>query len=424
MKKIKAIFKYIFYTFLIFLVGLCCYVFVCLDILHKDYVNIFGYTYFVVVSGSMSGEIEVNDIVLVDITKEVNVDDIIAYKSEKSIVTHRLIQKTGDKFVTKGDANDTYDKAITKNDIIGKIVFVVSPKFLLEFVVLVFIILIVIALLNFDGFFKKLFKKEDSKKEEKAVEPEIKREYKEVLPQDIFCSPQDRNNYNEHSGLTITIPLSELKSLRKKLEKEQKVSDSLEVLEDDEIEVLDAENDDIKVVTQDREKKEEDIYNIVDVVLKVNNGQLETTHLTKEWQKKYKYIYRLCLHLQNGRYDLLDKEINEVPFKELFDYDIDKIGLYKELRNKIYDLPIYAFLKILFIAILYNDENFFDGVFKILKYKILIDKNNSFVVVKEKYDKKKLKELIAFIERVSKKYNKNDNLDLNREKKLVEINNY
>ena len=424
MKKIKAIFKYIFYTFLIFLVGLCCYVFVCLDILHKDYVNIFGYTYFVVVSGSMSGEIEVNDIVLVDITKEVNVDDIIAYKSEKSIVTHRLIQKIGDKFVTKGDANDTYDKAITKNDIIGKIVFVVSPKFLLEFVVLVFIILIVIALLNFDGFFKKLFKKEDSKEEEKAVEPEIKREYKEVLPQDIFCSPQDRNNYNEHSGLTITIPLSELKSLRKKLEKEQKVSDSLEVLEDDEIEVLDAENDDIKVVTQDREKKEEDIYNIVDVVLKVNNGQLETTHLTKEWQKKYKYIYRLCLHLQNGRYDLLDKEINEVPFKELFDYDIDKIGLYKELRNKIYDLPIYAFLKILFIAILYNDENFFDGVFKILKYKILIDKNNSFVVVKEKYDKKKLKELIAFIERVSKKYNKNDNLDLNREKKLVEINNY
>ena len=108
----------------------------------------------------------------------------------------------------------------------------------------------------------------------------------------------------------------------------------------------------------------------------------------------------------------------------MFDYDIDKIGLYKELRNKIYDLPIYAFLKILFIAILYNDENFFDGVFKILKYKILIDKNNSFVVVKEKYDKKKLKELIAFIERVSKKYNKNDNLDLNREKKLVEINNY
>ena len=416
MKKIKAILKYIFYSFLIFLVGLCCYVFVCLDILHKDYVNIFGYTYFVVVSGSMSGEIEVNDIVIVDITKDVHVDDIIAYKSDKSIVTHRLVQKNGNKYITKGDMNDTYDKAITKKDIIGKITFVLSPKFLLEFVVLVFIILIVLALLNFDGVFKKLFKIEDR---------EIVREHKNVLPQDIFCSPQDRNNFDEHSGLTITIPMNELKDLKKLLQKEQDASDSVEVLDDTpEVEVLDLENDDIYKTPNDQELKEEEIYNIVDVVLKVNNGALETTHLTKEWQKKYIYIYKLCLYIQSGRYDLLDKAINDVPFKEYFDYDIDKVGLYKELRNKIYDLPIYVFLKILFIAILYNDAHFFDGVFKILKYKVLVDKNNSFVVVKEKYDKKRLKALINFMERVSKKYNKNDNLDLNREKKLVDISNY
>lgn len=416
MRKIKAILKYIFYSFLIFLVGLCCYVFVCLDILHKDYVNIFGYTYFVVVSGSMSGEIEVNDIVIVDITKDVHVDDIIAYKSDKSIVTHRLVQKNDKKYITKGDMNDTYDKAITKKDIIGKIVFVLSPKFLLEFVVLIFIILIVLALLNFDGVFKKLFKIEDK---------EIVREHKNVLPQDIFCSPQDRNNFDEHSGLTITIPMSELKDLKKLLQKEQDDSDSVEVLDDTpEIEVLDLENDDIYKTPNDQELKEEEIYNIVDVVLKVNNGALETTHLTKEWQKKYIYIYKLCLYIQSGRYDLLDKAINDVPFKEYFDYDIDKVGLYKELRNKIYDLPIYVFLKILFIAILYNDAHFFDGVFKILKYKVLVDKNNSFVVVKERYDRKRLKSLINFMERVSKKYNKNDNLDLNREKKLVDISNY
>ena len=385
MKRVKTILKYVFYSFLIFLVGLCCYVFVCLDILHKDYVNIFGYTYFVVVSGSMSGEIEVNDIVIVDVTKKVEVDDIIAYKTDKSIVTHRLVQKNGDKYVTKGDMNDTYDKAITKKDIIGKIVFIISPKFLLEFVVLIFIILIVLALLNFDGFFKKIFKIEDEKI--------VRGEHKNVLPQDIFCSPQDRNNFNEHSGLTITIPMSELKDLKKLLEKEQKEDDSVEVLDDvEEVEVLDLENDDIYKTPNDQELKEEEIYNIVDVVLKVNNGALETTHLTKEWQKKYKYIYKLCLYIQSGRYDLLDKAINDVPFKEYFDYDIEKVGLYKELRNKIYDLPIYVFLKILFIAILYNDAHFFDGVFKILKYKVLIDKNNSFVVVKERkvIDKKEL----------------------------------
>ena len=416
MKKVKAILRYIFYSFLIFLVGLCCYVFVCLDILHKDYVNVFGYTYFVVVSGSMSGEIEVNDIVIVDITKKVEVDDIIAYKSDKTIVTHRLVQKNGDRYVTKGDVNDTYDKAITRKDIIGKIVFVISPKFLLEFVVLVFIILIVLALLNFDGLFKKIFKIEDKP---------IVREPQNVLPQDIFCSPQERNNFNEHSGLTITIPMKELKDLKKILEKEQIESDSVEIL-DDEVEVLDLENDDIYTTTNDQELKEEEIYNIVDVALKVKNGAIETTHLNKEWQKKYKYIYRLCLYIQSGRYDLLDKAINDVPFKEYFDYDIDKVGLYKELRNRIYDLPIYAVLKVLFIAILYNDVHFFDGVFKIFKYKVLIDKNSTFVVVKEKYERRKLKELISFMERVAKKFNKNDNenLDLNREKKLVDISNY
>ena len=169
MKRIKAIMKYIFYTFLVFLVGLCCYVFVCLDILHRDYVNIFGYTYFVVVSGSMSGEIEVNDIVIVDITKKVKVDDIVAFKSDKSIVTHRLVQKSGNKYITKGDVNDTYDKAITKNDIIGKIVLIISPKVLLEFVVLVFIIIIALALLNFDGLFDKILKKVFKVKDEEIV---------------------------------------------------------------------------------------------------------------------------------------------------------------------------------------------------------------------------------------------------------------
>ncbi|MBQ6497179.1 MAG: hypothetical protein IJI58_00490 [Bacilli bacterium] len=416
MKKVKAILKYIFYSFLIFLVGLCCYVFVCLDILHKDYVNIFGYTYFVVVSGSMSGEIEVNDIVIVDVTKKVEIDDIVAFKTDKSIVTHRLVQKSNGKYITKGDMNDTYDKAITKKDIIGKVVHIISPKFLLEFIVLIFIIVIVLALLNFDGVFKKLFKIE---------EKEIVRDRQNVLPQDIFCSPQDRNNFNEHSGLTITIPMKELKDLKKTLEKEQKEEDSVEVLDDiEEIEVLDLENDDIYKTPNDKELKEEEIYNIVDVVLKVNNGALETTHLTKEWQKKYKYVYKLCLFIQSGRYDLLDKAINDVPFKEYFDYDIDKVGLYKELRNKIYDLPIYVFLKILFIAILYNDEHFFDGVFKILKYKVLVDKNDTFVVVRDRYDKKQLKSLINFMERVAKKYKKNDDLELSREKKLVDISNY
>jgi len=398
MKMIKELFKYLFYTFLVFLVGLCCYVFVTLDIMHKDYVNVFGYTYFVIASGSMSGEIEVNDIVFVKITNDVETNDIIAFKDGKSIITHRLIQKDKNKYITKGDANEALDNPITKDDIIGKIIYIVSPKFILEFVVLLFIIFIVLALLNFDGFFKKLFGSKE--------EPEINRNYTNVLPQDIFCSPKDRENYNEHSGLTITIPIGELQSIKEQLKKK-------------EIEVLEIDDEVIEPV-----KDLSEIYNTIETVLKVRNSKREKTRLTKKWQEKYLYVYKLGLILQNGQYDKLDEEIKNPPFKELFDYDIEEIGLYKELRNQIYVLPIYAFLKILLQAVVYNDEELFDGIYKILKYKILVDRNNLFIVVKERNDKKSLREIIDFMEEVAKNYKGEDKLDLDRVKNLIKISNY
>ena len=63
------------------------------DILKKDYVNVFGYTYFVVATGSMSGTIEVDDIIFVKITKSVKINDIITFKNKDGdIITHRLIK--------------------------------------------------------------------------------------------------------------------------------------------------------------------------------------------------------------------------------------------------------------------------------------------------------------------------------------------
>ena len=248
------------------------------------------------------------------------------------------------------------------------------------------------------------------------------REFREVLPQDIFCSPQERKNFDEHSGLTITIPLDELKELKKMLERQ----DKFEFQEDEfeEITELDPENNNIKRVAVDKRKQEDNVYGIIDAVLKVKNNSIETTHINKEWQTKYIYIYKLCLILQNENYEQLDKAITDVPFKELFDYDINKVGLYKELRDKIYEMPIYGLLKILFYAILYTDEQFFDGIFKIMKYKILIDKNNTFITVRTRFEKKRLKEVISFMENVARKYNKDESLDLERIRKLYKISNY
>ena len=89
-------------------------------------------------------------------------------------------------------------------------------------------------------------------------------------------------------------------------------------------------------------------------------------------------------------------------------------------------MPIYVFLKILFIAILYNDEDFFDGVFKIMKYKIMIDKNNHFRTINKSdgYSRKQLKALINFMEKISKQYDNNNVFELDRIERITKIKNY
>jgi signal peptidase len=109
------------FTFLFF--AFAVYNFFSVKILKNDYSNVFGYTVFEVVSGSMSPAIEKWDIILVKLDeKDYRVGDIISYKSEGVYVTHRIVEKNGDTFVTKGDANNTIDAPINKGAIAGKVV--------------------------------------------------------------------------------------------------------------------------------------------------------------------------------------------------------------------------------------------------------------------------------------------------------------
>ena len=124
--------------------------------------------------------------------------------------------------------------------------------------------------------------------------------------------------------------------------------------------------------------------------------------------------------------ELLDEAINHPSFKEIYDYDLEKAGLYENLRNKIYDMPIYVFLKILAFAVLYNDEEFFDGIFKIMKYKVQIDKNGFFKEVKknDSYGKKQIKLLVSFMKKISLKFDNKNVFELERIEKLVKLKNY
>lgn len=397
MKNISGLIKTIAYLILTFIVGIVIYSFISTQILKKDYTNIFGYTYYSVATGSMKPVISPNDLIFVKITKNVSKGDIITFKDSGSIVTHRLIDINDNKYITKGDANNTSDTGISKSDIIGKVVYIITPDVIFKGIVVILIFIILIVILNFDRLYDKLFG-EDSR-------------YVNKSPDNIFSS-----NKNSHSGLTVTIPLDEVKNIKT-------ISDK--VIIHDKVNVIDNSINDIVTHTNNNLKsREEDLLKLVNDLLRIKNSKLSTSRINKSWLAKYHYIYKIGLTLYYNDTNSLKELVLHPDFTEIYDYDLVKIGLYENLRNRIYEMPIDVFLKILVYSILYNDEKFFDGIFKIMKYKILVDKDNNFKCIRDNNSKKNLKELINFMEKVPDKFDNKNVFELDKIERLIKIKSY
>ena len=85
----------------------------------------FGIRPYVVYSGSMEPEIPTGAVVF---TKEGEFSpkkgDIITFHNGDTVVTHRVVKKEKDIFITKGDANKTEDPVPAEaSQIIGRVVF-------------------------------------------------------------------------------------------------------------------------------------------------------------------------------------------------------------------------------------------------------------------------------------------------------------
>lgn len=90
--------------------------------------HVFGYSSAIVMSGSMSDDIEVNDFIITRKSQNYEVGDIITFESYGQLVTHRIVEKEDIGFITKGDANNTIDSDFVKyEDIVGKVIYVI-PK--------------------------------------------------------------------------------------------------------------------------------------------------------------------------------------------------------------------------------------------------------------------------------------------------------
>lgn len=73
--------------------------------------SVFGYSVLIVASPSMTGAIEEGDAIIIKKSDSYAVGDVITYfpADENFSVTHRIVRTEGDKFYTKGDANQSED---------------------------------------------------------------------------------------------------------------------------------------------------------------------------------------------------------------------------------------------------------------------------------------------------------------------------
>lgn len=94
--------------------------------------DILGFSFYIILSGSMEPELKIEDVVIVYKYIDIKEQDIITFKSNNVLTTHRVIEiKESDgskKYITKGDNNNVKDsEEITKEQIVGKVIYTI-PK--------------------------------------------------------------------------------------------------------------------------------------------------------------------------------------------------------------------------------------------------------------------------------------------------------
>jgi len=148
--------------------------------------DFFGYKSFIIVSGSMEPTIMTGDAIFVKKVpqNEIKVNDIISFKDDGIITTHRIISITKEngikKYTTKGDNNNVEDKEKTiYENIEGKYQFKINGfgamiEILQNKITLIILILIIV--LNYWYIHKINDKKQ--KRKEKRQQYNLKKEIK------------------------------------------------------------------------------------------------------------------------------------------------------------------------------------------------------------------------------------------------------
>lgn len=92
-------------------------------VLKKDAPELFGYSQFIVTSGSMEPTFAAGDMVLTKKQTGYAPNDVVTFRDGRGeLVTHRIVGTVSDQFITKGDANNTEDsELLALEQIVGEV---------------------------------------------------------------------------------------------------------------------------------------------------------------------------------------------------------------------------------------------------------------------------------------------------------------
>lgn len=85
----------------------------------------FGVGAAVVLSGSMEPALSTGDLLIISETNDYAVGDVIVFQEGRIAVTHRIINMTQEHVITQGDANNTPDTPITREQIKGEVILAI-----------------------------------------------------------------------------------------------------------------------------------------------------------------------------------------------------------------------------------------------------------------------------------------------------------